>query len=189
MAAALLRLSPSDTVGIALRGLTVNMHAMILQRLACLALFSVSVSCAPMVSGNFADSQRSPAEVYESVVARTGRKNVSIVIVPSSEGPVADSVVKGLSGSLGEASLPRSIRRNLEQAQAQNCRAYVGGISREKTEWALGESLSNGSPNFLPGMVIYTNSQVGSRLKQAASHAGATVERLEIKMERSGTSS
>ena len=174
---------------VALHGLVISIGLMLVPRLACLVLLSISVSCAPMAGGYFADSQRSAAEVYESVVSRTGRKNVSIVIVPSSEGPVADSVVKGLSGSLGEASLPRSIRRNLEQAHAQNCRAYVGGVSREKVEWALAESLSNGSAGFLTGMVIYTNSEIGPRLKQAASHSGATLEKLEIEMEHNGASS
>ncbi len=160
---------------------------MLIPRLACLVLVSVNVSCAPTAGGYFDDSPLSAADVYGSVVAKTGHRDVAIFIVPSSDGIVADSIVKGLSGTLGEASLPRSIRRNLKKAHAQNYRVYVGGISKEKVEWALGESLSNGPADFLADMVIYTNSQVGPRLKQAASHSGANLERLEIEMERGRT--
>lgn len=125
-------------------------------------------ACAPVQTGN-----PSSGKSQEQIVASIGRKDVAVLIVPGSNGPAADAVTRGLGKALGEASLPRSIRLGLAEVKQRGIRAYVGGESVDKTEWALSEALLKSAPGSLTGVIIYTNLRLSPKLGNAAEHAGA----------------
>jgi len=125
-------------------------------------------ACAPVQTGN-----PTSGKSQEQIVAAIGRNDVAGLIVPGSDGVAADAITKGLGKTLGEASLPRSIRLGLADVKQRGMRAYVGGESAGKTEWALSEALLNSAPGSLSGVIIYTNIHISPKLRNAAGHAGA----------------
>lgn len=125
-----------------------------------------------------------PTEIHDLVTTRIGRRDVTTCIVPPSRGTVADATTRGLGNAIGEASLPRSIRENLAHGKRYGSLAYVGGISKEKTEWALREALHHAADGELSGMRIYTNAPLTPALKSAAKHTGASLEALDLPMEQ-----
>lgn len=141
-----------------------------------LVIFGSCAGCGSMVGR---DSGPAPSLVYEKVVRATGRKDVVIMLVPPSKGPVADSTTQGLGAVLGGASLPRSIHSGLQRTRVEGLRAYVGGVSPKKVEWALREALARGSAGSLQGMVIYTNAEITPELNNASRLTGARLSRLD----------
>lgn len=100
------------------------------------------------------------------------------MIVPPSNNPAADAVTRGIDKTLGGASLPRSIRLGLPHVKQRGMRAYVGGPSVRKTEWALSEALLDSASGSLKGLIIYTNIPLSPKLRSAAEHAG--VQLLQV---------
>ncbi len=147
--------------------------------IATLVLSGSIISCSPVSQTRSPAAGETPGQTYQRVVAATGHKDIAFLEVPESNGPAVESVAKALGATFGTASLPRSIKDGLLETKRRNLRAYVGGASKSKTEWALREALAASDAGSLAGLVIYTNAPMTAALKHAAARAGAKLLVLE----------
>jgi hypothetical protein len=131
--------------------------------------------CIPLVGCTTTSPTVSASAEYDRISQKTGRKDISILIVPPSAGMATNAITMGIQSVSGEASLPRSIRAGIRSAKEQGYRTYITGSSRDKTEWALTTALSNAHDGELYGAVIYLDPPVSSRIAESARKAGARV--------------
>lgn len=119
-------------------------------------------------------------QIQEKAARASGRKDIVVLPIPDSHGAGADAVTRGLGAVMGEASLPKSVRKGLKDLHDQGRTVFVGGSSASKSEWALREALVHSPPRSLQGMVIYTNATLTDDLKAAGRTAGVSVLKLDV---------
>ena len=132
----------------------------------------ILVGCASTASNYF-----STAQLKSIGVERFGTDQFAISIIPGSSGPVSDTVVSGLSASLGPSSLVRSVALGIQEAHARRLDVLFYGSTPEKTQKTIKASLALQPEGSLSGMKIYAVGIEPAEIEAAAKRTGARLVR------------